>query len=284
MAVAAGLSPAAGDGFGHRAAARAPAGSPTGRIAFSDREWPSNGGDNWEVLVVDPAAPGKERNITRDDRNDDAAPQFSPDGRLIAFFRGDGVVVIPSAGGKARLVAPGVYSQASWSPAGRALAYSHRGWLRTIDLATRRERRIVRSNGYAASWSPDGTMLVFDRTGRGGAIWRVNANGRGLRRLTKNTLDTSPTWSPNGRQIAFTRIGARGQAIWLVRPDGAYERHLRDRGVATSWSPDGRYIAYADDGPPSAGGGVWVIQADGTGGRRVATAEQIAGVSWGRSS
>ena len=53
-------------------------------------------------------------------------------------------------------------------------------------------------------WSPDGSQIAFTRyVDRGGentnfSIYVVNADGTGLRRLTRGPYDSSPAWQPSG--------------------------------------------------------------------------------------
>ncbi len=128
------------------------------------------------------------------------------------------------------------------------------------------------------AFSPDGRRLAFsgpltdDSDGRY-AIFVVNRNGSGLRRLTKPRFaDFDPAWSPDGRRIAFSR-DHRGNsnrstccAIWTMRSDGSGERAVPNTtgGVEPTWSPDSRRLAYARPG------GIRVIGLDGRGGRWLA--------------
>ena len=100
----------------------------------------------------------------------------------------------------------------------------------------------------APAWSPQGLRLAVVRTGPDGQdVWIVDADGRGLRRLTSPGGDSEdPAWSPAGDQVAFAE-GARGERHVYVRTaDGASLRQLT-RGTADerdpAWSALGR-IAY----------------------------------------
>lgn len=94
------------------------------------------------------------------------------------------------------------------------------------------------------AWSPRGRRLVFVR---GGDLYTIGADGKGLRRLTRGrAVDSEPTWSPDGRRIAF----ARNRALYVMNANGSSARRLAaDQGVieGVSWSPDGTTIAYQRD-------------------------------------
>ena len=59
-------------------------------------------------------------------------------------------------------------------------------------------------------------------------IYVVNADGTGLRRLTRNTEpDSSPTWTPDGR-IVFARDRAGGvEELYVMNRDGRGVRRFR---------------------------------------------------------
>jgi Tol biopolymer transport system component len=119
------------------------------------------------------------------------------------------------------------------------------------------------------AWSPDGTRIAFESTVDGRrAIWLMQADGQGLRRLTNAggaATETAPAWSPRGDRIAFATDRDGNSEIYVVGADGAGARRLTDHpsndGVP-SWSPDGTRIAFVTDrdGEP----GVWAMTADGT--------------------
>ncbi len=120
-----------------------------------------------------------------------------------------------------------------------------------------RNRQVPVDNSHWAfhpQWSPDGQSIAFitDRSSFYPMLWRVNADGTGLRQITVpvhglDTLD-SFVWSPDGRSIAATRfLGGQSQIFLfdVARPAGARAITNAERGAYDpAWSPDGRYLAY----------------------------------------
>ena len=76
----------------------------------------------------------------------------------------------------------------------------------------------------APAWSPDGRKIAF---GGDGEIYVMNADGRGLRRLTRNPAsDGSPAWSPDGRRIAFGSERDGNLEVYVMNTDGSGQRNL----------------------------------------------------------
>jgi Tol biopolymer transport system component len=157
------------------------------------------------------------------------------------------------------------------------------------------KRRLARrlAGNHSTAWSPDGRKLVFAIQLRGSAglcrragacnneLFLINADGSGLRRLTRNAVaDGDAVWSPDGRKIAFLswRHGT-GSDVFVMNADGSDQRNLtRKPGneVAPAWSPDGRTIVFSAvppaqplwvGGSRSASGpyrDVYVMNADGS--------------------
>jgi Tol biopolymer transport system component len=130
-----------------------------------------------------------------------------------------------------------------------------------------------------SDWSPDGRRLAFDgrfyRTAFDFDIGTMNADGRGVRRITRGpTRDVQAAWSPNGRWIAFSRLQSEGgdPDLWLVRPDGKRAHLLLRKGDTPTWTLDGR-IVY--DVP----GGIWTVCPDGSERRKLISGD-VGEAAW----
>jgi len=98
-------------------------------------------------------------------------------------------------------------------------------------------------------WSPDGSMLAYT-TGGGGAygisIYSLISPDRGA--YAPNTYSLFPIWSPDGKMLAYTS------------PDG---------GEAIE--------GMIEDGKPVLKSGIWIMNADGSGAKRLTAPNTIAG-------
>jgi len=146
-------------------------------------------------------------------------------------------------------------------------------------------------------WSPDGKQLAFysnlalnstDALNANGTdnIWRINADGKDLKPLTKfiNAGSWNPDWSRDGTQIIFSSNRALDLTdakntngtynIWRMNTDGTGLKSLTTSTVASSgsprWSPKGLWIVFvsylAFDLVNALGTkNIWRMNFDGTG-------------------
>lgn len=165
------------------------------------------------------------------------------------------------------------------------------------------ERKLVDSGtlDYNASFSADGQWIVFtsERDGLGNSnLYRARVDGTQVERLTDSpAVEDAAAFSPDGNHVAFvsTRDGFLAN-IWVLDLRTRALRNLTGaagvQGRADlpngffrpSWSPDGQWLAFSSDRNTSWKGhhdgagwehtqelSVYVIRADGTGFRQVAT-------------
>ena len=138
----------------------------------------------------------------------------------------------------------------------------------------------VQANSPA--WSPNGKRLAFEASEGLDAlnidIYVMNADGSGVKRITEEppspTLDRTPSWSPDGTAIAFMKdsmsvLEADTGDIYTIRADGTDSRQLTDDGQYEhpAWSPDGETVAF--DRLTGTGGGIYTMNAEGGGLRKL---------------
>jgi TolB protein len=101
-------------------------------------------------------------------------------------------------------------------------------------------------------------------------VWSINADGSGLRRLTSSPWpEFDPSLSPDGRFIAYRSEPHNYPELWVMRADGTRQHRLTRDGGFPTWSPDGSMIAYAPAGGPSGRSWIAIMNADGSGMRRL---------------
>lgn len=266
-----------------------------GRIVFERQQWlgPLVGYGPVKIFAIRPDATGLKR-VTKG-----STPNFSPNGRRIAFVRLDqfGVEDIyiksPWDTGKVRNVTKTQNSyelSPAWSPDGRQIAFERRGEIYKINADGTNERRLTeldtRARDFEPSWSPDGSQIVFVRyendqtTGEFFIdLFVMNADGTGERRLTDrvppNCNRLSPDWSPDGNKVVFEYIcNAVGNGIYVVNADGTGQQRLTNTlDLDPVWSPNGRQIAYI-----SANAGfydLYVMLADGTNPTKITNSPEV---------
>ncbi len=190
------------------------------------------------------------------------AAAFSPDGRQIAFSRGEAdgswqIWVVSAAGGAARQLTSqkegAVYPR--FTPDGAHVLYGN--W-----TAPRRIWKVPSGGGPAVALtpmreqddhypdvSPDGKWLAFARTEKDVTrVYIAPMDGGEGRRLT-DSPSTLPRWSADGKWIAFATDRSVDRGIFLIGADGKGERRLTEIGGWPVWWPDGKRIGFQVLGP-----------------------------------
>ena len=238
-------------------------GSHVGRILFW-RQDPANG---WQLFSATPEGLNVQQ-IPLALGQLRPAPSFvrsSPDGRQIALYTTDSAYIANADGTN-------------------ALRFNVGGGLFATGL----------------SWSTSGTTVVFagavDRTAS--SIYSSSPSGGSPTRLTSaaGKVDLMPTWSPDGSRVAFARNrdDQGGYEIWTMRADGTGQRRLTtttgvDYDLYPQWSPDGSTIVFERarlTHPdvlvqlPVDSREVWIMNADGTNARVLASGPGDAFPAW----
>lgn len=223
--------------------AAASAAPSTGAVVFSKSSTVGDEAKGGLFAVRD----GRLNQLTEDPT--DTEPNFSPDGRTIAFARGGDIYSVrPDGSGQRQLSSgPEIDSLPKVAPNGRYVVF---------------ERRATK----------DGPA----------SLYTVGATGGGLRALTNGGDDREAAFSPDGKAIVFVRATASGSAVnddlYSIRPNGSGQGRLTRTGGIDEFAP--RYFAAGiifsrgESTPgPAAYADIFTMRRNGT-----KVKEQVAGV------
>ena len=205
-----------------------------------------------EIGVINPDGTGRRR-IVPPGGVATGEPVWSADGRRIAYTRLStvdpetgrfraAIYTATATGGSRRRVVSGPVGQPSWAPDGRiAFRRGTRGGIWVMDADGSDQKRLTRGADQSPDWSPDGARVLFVR---GDALYVVNPDGSGLRRLVPRSLEVrSADWSPDATRIVF----ATSRGLYSAAADGSGRTRLRgttELDLTPVWSPDGTQIAF----------------------------------------
>jgi Tol biopolymer transport system component len=174
-------------------------------------------------------------------------------------------------------------SDPDWSPNGKRVAFSRNDRIFTMRANGTGLRRLTKGrrfhgkhfDDFGPAWSPSGKRLVFWRSYKTpkspSDLFTIRADGSKLRSLKTANLDESePSWSPNGNRIAFAATESHGASthqtpgIYTMRPSGAHVKLVLKVGnqkAGLDWSPSAKRLAFAR----GSGGGtqIFTVRANG---------------------
>ena len=205
-------------------------------------------------------------------QQDTAYPDWSPDGKTIAFQSYKSgtfhIWAMNPDGSNVRELTSGFYDdrEPQFSPDGTKIVFSsdrppasapagtatgsYNLW--TLTLATGSLTEITHASGgtnyYYPTWSPDGQQITYVDSSH--AIESVAADGTGTATtLYADPANTfySPTWSPDGRSLAYTELDNQGTLTQLFVNGNAVSGNEDVFAFPARWASNDTLI-YAADG------------------------------------
>jgi dipeptidyl aminopeptidase/acylaminoacyl peptidase len=147
-----------------------------------------------------------------------------------------------------------------WSPDGREIAFNEHNGIYIINADGTGLRRLV-ANGAFPAWSPNGTRLLYATWGGSRwhghiRLWTIDANGSDNRLLSRylppnddqGSYWSAHVWSPDGRQIAFSTPDAYAcqqlpsrcssqTGTFVINADGTGLHRIGPSSAELAWQP-----------------------------------------------
>jgi len=193
-------------------------------------------------------------------------PQWSPDGKRIAFFdvaagKPMRVFLISSDGGTPEPLLNESRNEMdpNWSPDGTSISFSYFPVFdRTpselgvfiINVKSRSVQKLAGSDGlWSPRWSPDGHYIVARSTDPLG-LMLYDFRSHRWSRIADNTYVGAMSWSSNGRYIYYLRRGSDPAILRMQIPDGATELIANLKGVRQTGYRGGFWMGLTPDDSP----------------------------------
>lgn len=141
----------------------------------------------------------------------------------------------------------------AWMPNGKLVSQDSHGQFSSMGADGKDRVSLFRDDGFFEGLSAcgDGRFLVFSslRESDHYNIWRVDAEGNNLRRLTDRDDNYTADCSPDGKFVVYSSSTADGKLIRLMKTsiDGGAATVLSEAPyTGARYSPDGKHIALYD--------------------------------------
>jgi len=221
----------------------------------------------------------------------DLFPEFSPDGRQLAFVRGASGIwgakdiwVQAVQGGRSKQITAANYvycGDLTWASDGATIVFSTShafmgGQIFRVALSGGPPEPLVGVGSNVAFASVRGGRMVHvQHTPSTVGIWRIAgrrsapADRVSQRLIGSNWWDSHPAYSPDGRRIAFESNRSGVGSIWISSDDGRDPAQLTTLPASGTprWSPDGRRIVF--DSLAAGNSDIYVTEVEGGIPRRV---------------
>jgi serine/threonine protein kinase len=211
------------------------------------------------------------------------AGAWSPDGKQIAYCKGNEIFLAKSDGGEPRRLLPaaGTASDIRWSPDGSILRF-------TVNDPKTNNRSIWQAstdggdlhallpgwsdapNECCGKWTPDGKYFVFQaRRDATADLWALNEHGGLFRaihqepvQLTSGPMNVgNPVPSRDGKKLFVQGWQPRGELLRYDAKSKQLAPYLSGiSAMGLDFSPDGKWVAYND----ASDGTLWRSKVDGT--------------------
>jgi Tol biopolymer transport system component len=263
--------------------------SPDGQwLALSER--PAEG--KWGISLLS-VGRRERRTVNTNASGIDYQPEFSPDGRSLAYVSCPGRTganchvwlqeldrELQPHGPPRQLTHEKVHIRSlSWSPDGQSLLYSASGcmggggrtplWRVAVSGGKAPERvPLPGPNVEGLAVSRTANRLAYVVATGGMDIWSYPSGMPPRRVIASTGVNSYPHFSPDGSRIVFASDRASDcMEVWVSQQDGTAAARLAGEAGSdqnsAQWSPDGRWIAFDSPGPD---GHVDVYVVDAAGG------------------
>jgi Tol biopolymer transport system component len=212
-------------------------------------------------LYTLPTGSGKPRLILRNECNECCTtPRWSPDGRLLAYAYGDGLFVVPSAGGDPRKLATLANWEAwtiRWSPNGEyiaALGYQEGEDNNAVFVipVTDGEARLVSTFAdykEGLEWHPDGQSLTYHLSRPKSETYRTYLDGRPPEFFLdkSDAWDYTGQWSPDGKRYFLKNSKCKKWYLDVYDVDTGEFTPFAENASLPVWSADKKTVAWTTE-------------------------------------